>query len=123
MAELEKVKQGIKACWSEHWCHKCFNCPYKPHRDNDDTCVERLGADALELLKEQPIWNDASKRPPKQGRYLVWGLHEFTPDHNDQPNAYWQTRIATWFDKTGWDTKVKFWMELPEPPENKGRWA
>ena len=51
--ELEKVKQGIKACWSEHWCHKCFHCPYKPDRDNDDTCVERLGADALELLKEQ----------------------------------------------------------------------
>lgn len=53
MADNEKVKQGIKACWSEHWYHKCFDCPYKPDRDNDNTCVERLGADALELLKEQ----------------------------------------------------------------------
>jgi len=53
VADIEKVKQGIKACWSEHWCHKCFNCPYKPDRDNDDTCVERLGADTLELLKEK----------------------------------------------------------------------
>ena len=87
----------------------------------DDKQLEKKANTVLELLKKQPMWNDASKRPPKQGRYLVWGLHEFTPDHNDQPNAYWQTRIATWFDKTGWDTKVKFWMELPEPPENKGR--
>ena len=53
MADIEKVKQGVKACLSEHWCHKCFNCPYKPDRDNDDACVERLGADVLELLKER----------------------------------------------------------------------
>lgn len=53
MADIEKVKQGVKACWSEHWCHKCFNCPYKPDRDNDDACVERLGVDVLELLKDQ----------------------------------------------------------------------
>lgn len=53
MPDIDKVKQGIKACWSEHWCHKCCVCPYKPDRDNDDTCVERLGADTLELLKGQ----------------------------------------------------------------------
>lgn len=76
----------------------------------------------INQLKEQsPVWNDASKRPPRHGRYLVWGLYEFTPDHNDQPNAYWQTRIATWSDHFGWDTKVKFWRELPDPPENKER--
>lgn len=62
-------------------------------------------------------WHDASKRPPKEGRYLVWGLHEFTPDHCDMPNAYWQTRIAQWLNITGWDTKVKYWQELPEPPK------
>ena len=62
-------------------------------------------------------WIDASKRPPKEGRYLVWGLHEFIPDHCDQPNALWQTQIATWNNRTGWSTKVKYWMPLPEPPE------
>ena len=51
MADIEKVKQGVKACWSEHWYHRCFDCPYKPDRDNDNACVERLGADVLELLK------------------------------------------------------------------------
>ena len=62
-------------------------------------------------------WHDASKRPPKERRYLVWGLHEFTPDHCDMPNAYWQTRIAQWSNITGWDTKVKYWQDLPEPPK------
>ena len=71
--------------------------------------------DAIELLKEQQ-WHDASIRPPREGRYIVWGLYTFVPDHNNQPNAYWQTRIANWFDSYGWDTKVKYWMELPNPP-------
>lgn len=52
MADIEKVEQGVKACWSEYFCHKCCDCPYKPDRD-DNECVERLGADALELLKRQ----------------------------------------------------------------------
>ena len=63
---------------------------------------------AIEALKQPPEWKDASKRPPKEGRYLVWGFNSF---------RYWQTRIATWFNNTGWDTKVKYWRELPEPPE------
>lgn len=62
-------------------------------------------------------WISADKRPPKQGRYLVWGLTQFTPDHNDEPNAYWQIKIAQWFDGIGWDCKVKFWQMLPEPPK------
>ena len=88
--------------------------------DGENKALRETIDNLMEVLKGQQ-WNDASKRPPKEGRYLVWGLHEFTPDHNDQPNAYWQTRIANWSDHLGWDTKVKFWMELPEPPENKGR--
>ena len=52
MTDIEKVIPGIKACWSEHFYHRCFDCPYKTERDNKK-CIERLGADTLELLKEQ----------------------------------------------------------------------
>lgn len=62
-------------------------------------------------------WISADKRPPKQGRYLVWGLTRVIPDHNDEPNQYWQTKIAQWFEGIGWECKVKFWQMLPEPPE------
>lgn len=64
-------------------------------------------------------WISADKRPPKQGRYLVWGLTQFIPDHTDEPNGYWQTKIAQWFERTGWDCKVKFWQMLPETPEEE----
>lgn len=67
-----------------------------------------------------PRWISADKRPPKQGRYLVWGLTRVIPDHNDEPNQYWQTRIAQWFEGIGWECKVKFWQMLPEPPEDEG---
>lgn len=61
-------------------------------------------------------WHEASDRPPKSGRYLVWGLTEFVPDHTDQPNTYWQTRIASFYERSGWDTTILFWRELPTPP-------
>lgn len=96
MPDREKVIKGL-----EELCKK-RNCPF--------VCF-----DALDLLKEKE-WKDASKRPPKEGRYLVWGLHMFTPDHCDEPNAYWQSKIANWSNLWGWDTRVKYWRELPEPP-------
>ena len=52
MHDKEKVELGIKACWSEYFSHKCFDCPYVSDR-NDRKCVERLGTDALAMLKEQ----------------------------------------------------------------------
>ena len=52
MPDREKVELGIKACWSEYFSHKRCDCPYMSDR-NDRKCVERLGADALALLKEQ----------------------------------------------------------------------
>lgn len=109
MEKLEKVIKGFDIC--KNLDGSCDGCPYFDNELGENSCMrEHLMPDAIELLKKQQ-WNDASKRPPRQGRYLVWGLYEFTPDHNDQPNAYWQTRIATWSDHFGWDTKVKFWRE------------
>ena len=62
-------------------------------------------------------WISADKRPPKQGRYLVWGLTRITPDHYDEANGFWEIQSAFWFEKSGWDRKVKFWQMLPEPPK------
>lgn len=62
-------------------------------------------------------WISADKRPPKQGRYLVWGLTRITPDHYDEANGLWEIQPAFWFEKSGWDRKVKFWQSLPEPPK------
>lgn len=52
MEDREKVEQGIEACWSKFFYHSCCDCPYMINRD-DEKCVERLGADARKLLKEQ----------------------------------------------------------------------
>ena len=73
-----------------------------------------------DFVEDEPTiggWISADKRPPKQGRYLVWGLTQIIPNHNDEPNGYWQTKIAQWFEGIGWDCKVKFWQMLPEPPK------
>lgn len=116
MTDIEKVTTGLELCTNITPDGCLMLCPYKDEQDETYSgfCEHVLKQDALELLKEQQ-WHDASKRPPREGRYLVWGLHEFTPDHCDEPNAYWQTRIANWSNRWGWDTKVKYWRELPEP--------
>lgn len=97
----------VECCTSDHETHELLKAVDKLIEDQE----ERIA------IMEEGGWHDASKRPPKEGRYLVWGLHEFIPDHYDMPNAYWQTRIAQWSNITGWDTKVKYWQGLPEPPK------
>ena len=52
MADVQKVRSGIIACWSEHFFHKCCDCPYKQDRD-DKNCIKHLGKDVIKLLKEQ----------------------------------------------------------------------
>jgi hypothetical protein len=65
--DREKVEQGIKACWSRYFYHSCFECPYMINRD-DKKCVERLGEDALELLKEQEAVKIEVKKINNSGR-------------------------------------------------------
>lgn len=63
-------------------------------------------------------WEGADKRPPKKGRYLVWKVCRFTPDHYGDPDGYWKMDILHWDEKYGWSfEKVKYWMPLPEPPK------
>lgn len=61
-------------------------------------------------------WIGADKRPKKPGKYLVYGVTMFVPDHNGEPCGCWEIKTANWSDKWGWDCKVKYWMPLPEPP-------
>ena len=62
-------------------------------------------------------WIGADKRPKKPGKYLVYGVTMFAPDHNGEPCGCWEVKIANWSDKWGWDCKVKRWRPLPEPPK------
>lgn len=64
-------------------------------------------------------WIGADKRPKKPGKYLVYGVTMFVPDHNGEPCGCWEVKIANWSDKWGWDCKVKRWRPLPELPKEE----
>ena len=67
---------------------------------------------------EKQKWHGADERPPYEGYYLVYATTEIIPDHNDLPNAYWETKIGYWDNRYGWMTgKTRYWQELPELPE------
>ena len=86
----------------------------------DEDLCEDCCYNVVNAIAEMPTvsgWVSADKRPPKQGRYLVWGLTRITPDHYDEANGFWEIQPAFWFEKSGWDRKVKFWQMLPDPPK------
>ena len=73
-------------------------------------------------IEEQPTielesWIGADKRPKKPGKYIVYGVTMFVPDHNGEPCGYWEIKIANWSDKWGWDCKVKCWRPRPKLPK------
>jgi len=86
------------------------NAPTCPYDGQRCLSIDTFFLNDIMYLIDKSKWNDVSKRPPKEGRYIVWAFNSF---------RHWQTRIATWFDNTGWDTAVKYWRELPEPPEEE----
>lgn len=72
---------------------------------------------------EVPQWTPCSERlPDKEGRYLVWAVMSFVPDHVDEPNTYQGTTIASYFERLTpfkWFgdhvEQVIAWQPLPEP--------
>ena len=50
MPDIEKVIKGLECCAKDD-CALNDICPYG--KEDTNTCIERLSADALELLKEQ----------------------------------------------------------------------
>lgn len=86
----------------------------------------KYGLEAARLLAmDAPTidgWIGADKRPKKPGKYFVYGVTMFTPDHNGEPCGYWEVKIANWSDKWGWDCKVKCWRPRPKPPKEEDTW-
>ena len=117
MPDREKVIKGLGCCreWGMTEADCCKSgCPYE--RD-ELGCLAKLHTDALELIEDRG-WAGTDKRPPHEGYYLVYGVTNFVPDHVDLPNGYWEIKIGYWTKNYGWMTvKVKYWRELPDPPE------
>lgn len=68
---------------------------------------------------EGESWIGADKRPKKPGKYLVYGVTMFVPDHNGEPCGCWEIKTAYWSDKWGWGCKVKCWRPLPALPKEE----
>ena len=74
-------------------------------------------------VEPEPHWIPCSERlPDKEGRYLVWAVMSFVPDHVDEPNTYQGTTIASYFERLTpfkWFgdhvEQVIAWMPLPKP--------
>ena len=118
MHDKEKVELGIKACWSEYFSHKCFDCPYVSDR-NDRKCVERLGTDALALLKEQK-WIPVTERLPEVRHAVlcytphhknIWALSL----HEDNEWYYWIPTNKKY--NPDFEGDITHWMPLPEHPK------
>ena len=73
-------------------------------------------------------WISVEEELPKElDEYLIYGTFSFTPDHVDDPCEYDDVDIACysptkdmWFSKDSGLEKVKYWMELPNPPTEGG---
>ena len=90
---------------------------------------EKSKEDFLEICKqEEPEqktgkWIPATEKlPEKDGKYLVWAVISYTPDHVDESCEYQQIAIASFLSgKYGSDfygnniEKVIAWMPIPEP--------
>lgn len=95
------------------------------HRENYDGMDEvneacRMGMEALERTR----WIPCSERLPRDGQdVLCWYQYFRYGNYNRlwqtygigfQYNGHWGGEVST-----GRDTKVLFWMPLPEPPEEE----
>ena len=72
MIDREKVIKGLECCLSlsDRCPDECLECPYGSDKDCEVTCMQKMGKDALALLKEQ------EPRAPHYTRleYLVNGM-------------------------------------------------
>ena len=54
MPDKEKVIKGLECCLTLDGCpDECLKCPYVSDMDGKATCMQKMGSDALVLLKEQ----------------------------------------------------------------------
>lgn len=121
MPDREKVIKGLAYC--DSGCG--YDCPYWSDFDVLN-CVRIMRKEALALLREQDHgWISVKDRTPdEKGWYMVYapgysgGSSSGLASHNGIMFSKWSGK--TWSIETGYHQRpgcVKYWMPLPEPPE------
>lgn len=73
---------------------------------------------AIDELPTVYAWHSQEETPPQKGIYLVYVKTYFIPDYIGDPDHVWMLQLAYYDEKIGWSIdKVKWWIELPEPPK------
>ena len=73
------------------------------------------------MTKQKWICNK-TRKPDKEGEYLVVYIRYFTPDHVDEPDHMTDMGIGYYDMKYGWHVpnscnQVSYWMPLPDYPD------
>ena len=140
MADIEKVKKGLKCCSAANTDRVCpaFECPYKnqdPRSEN--CCIDEMldnGLAAIEELEktvedqaeriaimeaEMPGWISASEKLPEEYELvLVWmqkSEHEIMHIEKTYQGDLWLNDHDYYFN-----TENTWWMPLPKPPKEGG---
>lgn len=120
--DREKVMAALTLCANGEACilDKYRNCPYSPIGQSDwYNCAAVLAADTLAMLKEQG-WISVKDRLPESNEAVLIAVY-------DNGGKYEYQAIAVRYPCGDWDStdeyfnqgdgEVKYWMPLPEPPE------
>lgn len=80
---------------------------YTPTSNENERCVRAI--DTAPTV-EMPGWVSVEDRlPEREGAYLCWAFFR---------NEEWHWQINVWKDgRWVWVSDVRYWMPLPEPPE------
>ena len=120
MADIEKVINGHEHCIEKG----CFDCPYFK---GNPSCMDDLGNETLELLKEQPRWIPVTERLPKSmaNKVIVYLQHDdLVPQigygHYEKfqgEEMWYNLETDEQFTKRGYT--VTNWMPMPKSPEGE----
>jgi len=115
-------EEVIKALRCDHPSLECESCEYNT---GDDCNYKRMTDDAAEIIeklqKQLPRWISVNDKLPENSKtvlcwyeYYHWSKKAVLPEYGLGYcfNGYWGGDAST-----GYDTKVLFWMPLPEPPK------
>lgn len=128
MADIEKVKAGLRACrvWGQTE-DECLGagCPYLTEATTDDDeswqrCLEKLHRDAEEAMV--PVWISVKDRlPDRDGEYVVYGQTEAMRELLPDVEPIW---ICNYYKQYGFYNLelrreydfITHWMSIPKAP-------